>query len=45
MRPRICLRDLVAQIEVFDTKSARSKLTGIKDQSNTKTINLKLRRT
>ena len=36
--------DLVAQVEVFDTKSERSKMTGIKENSKTKTINLKLKK-
>jgi hypothetical protein len=36
--------DLVASVEVFDTQSEKAKLTGIKEQGKTKTINLKLKK-
>jgi Outer membrane protein beta-barrel family len=36
--------DLVAQVEVFDTRSEKAKMTGIKGDSKTKTINLKLKK-
>jgi Outer membrane protein beta-barrel family len=36
--------DIVAQVEAFDTRSEKSKLTGIKDQSKTKTLNIKLKK-
>ncbi|MHA4810129.1 outer membrane beta-barrel protein [Flavitalea flava] len=36
--------DIVAQIEAYDTQTDRGKLTGIKDRTGTKTINVKLKK-
>ncbi len=36
--------DLVAQVEVFDTQTEKARMTGIKGNSKTKTINLKLKK-
>ncbi len=36
--------DLVVQVEVFDTQSEKAKMTGIKGNSKTRTINLKLKK-
>jgi len=36
--------DIVDQIEAFDSQSDRSKLTGIKEMSKTKSINIKLKK-
>ena len=36
--------DIVAQVEAFDSQSEKAKLTGIKEQSTTKTLNIKLKK-
>jgi hypothetical protein len=36
--------DIVAQVEAFDSQSEKARLTGIKEQSNSKTINIKLKK-
>ncbi len=35
--------DIVAQIDAFDTRSDQSRLTGIRDNTGTKTLNIKLK--
>jgi len=36
--------DLVGQIEAFDSQSDRARLTGVREESNTKTLNIKLKK-
>ncbi len=36
--------DIVAQVEAFDSQSEKARLTGIKEQSNTKTLNIRLKK-
>ncbi len=36
--------DVVAQIETFDSRSEQSRLTGVRDNSNTKTLNIRLKK-
>jgi hypothetical protein len=36
--------DIVAQVEIFDTQSERARLTGIKENTHYKTLNIKLKK-